>query len=200
MKKRMKSQQSLSSATGNGKHENQSRNDVILSVCANENLKTKINKNQQSFNPDFSLIINQPHNLPSNAHANFPLFIRWQYYPEENQGTFMTKNNILGHRSDDLGCSDISTNDHDRLKSGTTAKLKCHATHLWLLCKQMASPDTENDHGLTCVGYSESQESETGVNGEAEVEPPPDGGYGWVCVAACFTINCFTWGVVAVSC
>ncbi|MCJ1258558.1 hypothetical protein MMC24_006391 [Lignoscripta atroalba] len=28
-------------------------------------------------------------------------------------------------------------------------------------------------------------------------QDPPDGGYGWVCVAACFTINCFTWGVVA---
>ena len=31
------------------------------------------------------------------------------------------------------------------------------------------------------------------------VDGPPDGGYGWVCVAACFLINCFTWGVVAVS-
>jgi hypothetical protein len=29
-------------------------------------------------------------------------------------------------------------------------------------------------------------------------ERPPDGGYGWVCLAACFNINCFTWGVVAV--
>ncbi|KFY93537.1 hypothetical protein V500_03674 [Pseudogymnoascus sp. VKM F-4518 (FW-2643)] len=28
-------------------------------------------------------------------------------------------------------------------------------------------------------------------------EYPPDGGYGWICVAACFNINCFTWGVVA---
>ncbi|KAL9596231.1 MAG: hypothetical protein Q9219_005942 [cf. Caloplaca sp. 3 TL-2023] len=28
-------------------------------------------------------------------------------------------------------------------------------------------------------------------------EASPDGGYGWVCVAACFTINCFTWGTVA---
>lgn len=28
---------------------------------------------------------------------------------------------------------------------------------------------------------------------------PPDGGYGWVCVGACFTINCFTWGTVSVS-
>lgn len=27
----------------------------------------------------------------------------------------------------------------------------------------------------------------------------PDGGYGWVCVAACFTTNAFTWGVVSVS-
>jgi hypothetical protein len=28
---------------------------------------------------------------------------------------------------------------------------------------------------------------------------PPDGGYGWICVAACFTTNCFTWGAVSVS-
>ena len=27
----------------------------------------------------------------------------------------------------------------------------------------------------------------------------PDGGYGWVCVAACFAINGFTWGLTAVS-
>jgi hypothetical protein len=26
---------------------------------------------------------------------------------------------------------------------------------------------------------------------------PPDGGYGWVCVACTFTINCFTWGMVS---
>ncbi|PVI02579.1 MFS general substrate transporter [Periconia macrospinosa] len=25
----------------------------------------------------------------------------------------------------------------------------------------------------------------------------PDGGYGWICVAACFTVNCFTWGTVS---
>ncbi len=30
-------------------------------------------------------------------------------------------------------------------------------------------------------------------------EAPPDGGYGWICVAACFTINCFTWGTVSVG-
>lgn len=40
---------------------------------------------------------------------------------------------------------------------------------------------------------------ENGAPTEQNVDPPPDGGYGWVCVAACFTINCFTWGVVSVS-
>jgi hypothetical protein len=28
---------------------------------------------------------------------------------------------------------------------------------------------------------------------------PPDGGYGWVCTACTFTINCFSWGMVSVS-
>lgn len=26
----------------------------------------------------------------------------------------------------------------------------------------------------------------------------PDGGYGWICVAACFCVNGFTWGAVSV--
>jgi hypothetical protein len=28
-------------------------------------------------------------------------------------------------------------------------------------------------------------------------DAPPDGGYGWVCVGCVFTINAFTWGVIA---
>ena len=48
----------------------------------------------------------------------------------------------------------------------------------------------------------------TGVNTELnahsaplnqEYEDPPDGGYGWVQVAVCFTVNGFTWGQVAVG-
>jgi hypothetical protein len=27
----------------------------------------------------------------------------------------------------------------------------------------------------------------------------PDGGYGWVCVGTCFSINAFTWGIISVS-
>ena len=27
---------------------------------------------------------------------------------------------------------------------------------------------------------------------------PPDGGYGWVCVACCFWINAHTWGINSV--
>lgn len=36
-------------------------------------------------------------------------------------------------------------------------------------------------------------------DGVADIEPPPDGGYGWVCVLSCFLINAFSWGVVSVS-
>ena len=38
----------------------------------------------------------------------------------------------------------------------------------------------------------------TGLPAHTDAEHPPDGGYGWICLIACFNINCFTWGVVAV--
>lgn len=42
-----------------------------------------------------------------------------------------------------------------------------------------------------------NQLDEFTVEDEAPVQleiapPPPDGSYGWVCVTACFNINCFT--------
>ncbi|KAF1975183.1 MFS general substrate transporter [Bimuria novae-zelandiae CBS 107.79] len=35
------------------------------------------------------------------------------------------------------------------------------------------------------------------VDDDRSDEAAPDGGYGWICVAACFTVNCFTWGTVS---
>jgi hypothetical protein len=40
---------------------------------------------------------------------------------------------------------------------------------------------------------------EVAVDDTTDSDTPPDGEYGWVCVAACFTINCFTWGAISVS-
>lgn len=37
------------------------------------------------------------------------------------------------------------------------------------------------------------------LNYETTPVAPPDGGYGWVIVGSCFTLNAFTWGVTAVS-
>jgi hypothetical protein len=42
-------------------------------------------------------------------------------------------------------------------------------------------------------------EIEGAVEHESYEDATPEGGYGWVCVAACFTINCFTWGAVSVN-
>lgn len=39
----------------------------------------------------------------------------------------------------------------------------------------------------------------TGQTTNIAIEPPPDGGYGWVCVACYFLINAHTWGINTVS-
>lgn len=38
-----------------------------------------------------------------------------------------------------------------------------------------------------------------GIEDSNPVDVPPDGGYGWVCVACVFLINGHTWGVNSVS-
>lgn len=43
------------------------------------------------------------------------------------------------------------------------------------------------------------EQSEQPICDTKPVDLPPDGGYGWVCVACCFLINAHTWGVNSVK-
>lgn len=43
-----------------------------------------------------------------------------------------------------------------------------------------------------------SQILDTNPSESVTIDVPPDGGYGWVCVACCFTVNAMTWGVNSV--
>ena len=52
-----------------------------------------------------------------------------------------------------------------------------------------------NDPSLEDLEHHQCQPS--GV--EKAGDEPPDGGYGWVCVACCFWINAHTWGINSVS-
>lgn len=58
-------------------------------------------------------------------------------------------------------------------------------------------PSTDSQH------YLEDQPAQPREEGPCEKEPaadiPPDGGYGWVCVACIATINGHTWGINSVS-
>lgn len=72
----------------------------------------------------------------------------------------------------------------------------CNALHPpWPPWRNLGDSERPNDaspHQLSQVGAENSPPV-------LQQEAPPDGGYGWVCLGALFTINCFTWGVIAVS-
>ena len=61
------------------------------------------------------------------------------------------------------------------------------------------SSDTEpvNDHSKSEVDEAQAVASSLSDSNMAG-DPPPDGGYGWVCVASVFISSGFTWGVIAV--
>jgi hypothetical protein len=49
------------------------------------------------------------------------------------------------------------------------------------------------------LGTLQSADTHQTAGAEDDIPKPPDGGYGWVCLACCFASNCFTWGIVSVS-
>jgi MFS family permease len=68
--------------------------------------------------------------------------------------------------------------------------------------KQDQQPSTREARLLrspeTCDCEQQGQQLQNILN-KAESDIPPDGGYGWVCVACCFLINANSWGVNSVS-
>jgi len=49
------------------------------------------------------------------------------------------------------------------------------------------APSVEKEHGIT--GGPDTVAGEGNAIAEKKADVPPNGGYGWVCVAACATIN-----------
>lgn len=77
------------------------------------------------------------------------------------------------------------------------ARREGHVHGLWLL-RSLRSIISVCCHSHVDVTMSTTCDSLQDAEHPAlVVTGPPDGGYSWVCVAACFTINCFSWGVVA---
>ncbi|KAJ5416065.1 major facilitator superfamily domain-containing protein, partial [Penicillium sp. CMV-2018d] len=71
-------------------------------------------------------------------------------------------------------------------------KWRCQGTVTYHIrqVESRGNPHTETLFpAVSCLYYTMSLSSNTSL--------PPDCGYGWVCVAACFSINCFTWGAVS---
>ena len=56
--------------------------------------------------------------------------------------------------------------------------------------------DTENANDAALERSDEFVDCRTNVSTREDV--PPDGGYGWVCIACVFLINAHSWGVNSV--
>lgn len=57
--------------------------------------------------------------------------------------------------------------------------------------------DTLQEPDVAALGKDEAALENNAARRRSDV--PPDGGYGWVCVAVCFMLNAHTWGMNSVS-
>jgi len=67
---------------------------------------------------------------------------------------------------------------------------------------KLSTPSSERFHELPAhlnEVAGEPAKNESPPSTEPLVDVPPNGGYGWVCVAAAFFINAHTWGMNSVS-
>ncbi|KAI9710053.1 MAG: hypothetical protein M1812_007517 [Candelaria pacifica] len=72
------------------------------------------------------------------------------------------------------------------------------ASHVWSGVFLFAEPKTyDMNSSVESIVAAPDITKEQDEHAIHDVERPPDGGYGWVCVASCFIVNCFTWGVSA---
>lgn len=73
------------------------------------------------------------------------------------------------------------------------------------MTQRTPTPQIAEDKGQHIGSSNDSERTVAAPVGEQPipavnaVDQPPDGGYGWVCVACCFWINAHTWGINSVS-
>lgn len=74
----------------------------------------------------------------------------------------------------------------DTIRSNNDSKVE-HDTTADVTQTQTPSEETaSNDHDVEQAATAPK---------EAELDVPPNGGFGWVCVGCCFMINSCTWGI-----
>lgn len=63
--------------------------------------------------------------------------------------------------------------------------------------EKVINRDTDGSNCPVTTPQIESDSCIEAIQSPPDLDKPPDGGYGWVCIFACHLINGFTWGIIA---